>query len=132
MVKVGIQLIVFGNRERKDLDGVFKDCKKAGYDYVEIRFLFDAYSPEQLREASEKYGLEYAAVHGGFENFRKEEEVDRLIKNTLDIGASYLICSGVGKGKGFDGFKEAVPIFNHVGKRCKETGLIFCYHNHYF
>ena len=28
LVKAGVQLIVFGNRERKDLEGVFKDCKK--------------------------------------------------------------------------------------------------------
>ncbi len=131
-VKVGIQLIVFGGRERKDLDGVLKDCEEAGYDCIEIGFLFDTYSPRQLRETADKYELVYAATHGGFENFREDENVDKLIKNTLDIGASYLICSGVGEGKGLDGFKEAVPIFNQVGEKCKEASLIFCYHNHSF
>ncbi len=109
LAKVGIQLIVFGNKERKDLDGVLKDCRKAGYDCIEIGFLFDIYSPKQLQKACKKYKLEYAGVHGGFDNFRKEENVDRLIKNTLDVGAKYLICSGVGKGKGLEGFKEAIP-----------------------
>jgi len=131
-VKIGIQLIVFGDKERKDLDGVLKDCKKAGYDCIETGFLFDTYSVRQLQETCEKYKLEYAGVHGGFDNFRKEENVNKLIKNTLDVGAKYLICSGVGKGKGLEGFKEAIPIFNQVGKKCKEASLTFCYHNHYF
>lgn len=69
--KVGIQLIVFGDKERKDLDGVLKDCKKAGYDYIETGFLFDTYSVRQLQKTCEKYKLEYAGVHDGFDNFRK-------------------------------------------------------------
>ncbi len=132
LVKAGVQLIVFGNRERRDLEGVLKDCKKAGYDSVEIGFLFDAYSPKQLQEACKKYELEYPATHGSFDNFGKEEDVDKLIENTLAIGAKYLICSGVGKGKELNGFKEAASIFNKVGKKCKEASLTFCYHNHSF
>ena len=132
LVKVGVQKIVFGNRERKDLDGVLKDCKRAGYESVEIGFLFDVYSPEQLREAADKYELEYPATHDSFDNFAKDKDVDKLIENTLAIGAKYLICSGVGKGKGLAGFKEAVSIFNKVGKKCKEASLTFCYHNHSF
>lgn len=132
LAKIGIQLIVFRNRERKDLEGVLKDCKKAGYDCIETGFLFDTYPSRQLREACEKYKLEYIATHGGFDNFRKEENVDKLIKDTLAVGAKYLICSGVGKGKGLDRFKEAASIFNGVGKKCKEASLTFCYHNHSF
>ena len=132
LTKVGIQLIVFANRERKDLEGVLKDCKKAGYDSIETVFLFDTYSPQQLQEACEKYDLEYIATHGGFDDFRKEKNVDKLIKNTLDARAKYLICSGVDKNKGLDGFKEAASIFNQVGKKCKEASLTFCYHNHSF
>ncbi len=132
LVKAGVQLIVFGNRERKDLEGVLKDCKKAGYDSVEIGFLFDAYSPAELQEACKKYELEYAATHGGFDSFAKQKDVDKLIENTLAIGAKYLICSGVGKGKGLAAFKEAASIFNKVGKKCKEASLTFCYHNHSF
>ena len=130
--KVGITLIVFGNRERKDLEGVLKDCKKVGYEGIETAFLFDRYSPGELREACEKYKLEYIAIHGSFDNFRKEKDVDKLIKDTLAVGAKYLICSCVGKGKELDGFKEAISIFNQVGKKCKEASLTFCYHNHSF
>jgi len=130
--KVGIQLIIFGEREKENFEGVLKDCKKAGYGSIETNFLFDTYSSEQLRETCEKYGLEYAAVHTGFDSFRKQENVDRLIKNSLNVGVKYLICSGVGKGKGLDGFKEAAPIFDRVGKKCKEASLTFCYHNHSF
>jgi len=131
-VKVGIQLIIFNNRERKDLDGVLKDCKETGYDCIETVLLFDTYSPRQLREACKEYKLEYLAIHAGFDDFCNKRNVDKLVKNTLAVGAQYLICSGVGKSKGLDGFKEAVPIFNYVGERCKEAGLIFCYHNHSF
>ena len=131
-IKVGIQLIVFNNRERKDLEGVLKDCKEIGYECIETGLLFDTYSPRQLREACKKYKLKYAAIHGGFDDFCNERNVDKLIENTLAVGAQYLICSGIGKNKGLNGFKEAVPVFDLVGERCKEAGLIFCYHNHSF
>ena len=132
LVKVGIQLIVFGNRERKDLEGVLKDCKKAGYDCIETGLLFDRYSPGELQEACKKYELEYVATHGGFDNFRKEKDVDKIIKDTLAVGAKYLICSGVGNDNSLVGFKEAASIFNKLGKKCKEASLTFCYHNHFF
>jgi len=132
LTKVGIQLIVFGKREKENFEEVLKDCKKAGYGSIETAFLFDTYSCQQLREATEKYGLEYAAIHAGFDSFREQENVDKLIKNSLDVGIKYLICSGVGKGNGHDGFKEAAPIFDRVGKKCKEASLTFCYHNHSF
>ena len=45
LAKIGIQLIVFNKRERKDLDGVLRDCKKVGYDSIETVFLFDTCSP---------------------------------------------------------------------------------------
>ena len=32
MVSVGIELIIFENREREDLEGVLKDCKETGYE----------------------------------------------------------------------------------------------------
>ncbi len=130
--KVGIESIVFAGKEREDLDGVLKDCRTAGYECIETGFLFDRYSPEQLQEACERNKLEYTAIHGGFDDFRKDKEMDKLIKDTLAVGAKYLICSGVGKGKGLEGFKEAIPVFNQIGKRCKEASLIFCYHNHFW
>jgi len=130
VAKAGIELIVFENREREDLDGVLKDCASAGYDSVETGFLFELYTPEQLKEACEKYNLEYAAAHGGYPHIADEVYVDKLIENTVAAGGSYLICSGVAEGEGLDGFKKSVPVFNRVGKKCKEAGLMFCYHNH--
>lgn len=131
-VKVGIQLIIFNSKEKKDLDGVLEYCREKGYGCIETGLLFDTYSPRQLREACKEYKLEYAAIHAVFDNFCNERNVNKLIENTLAVGARYLICSGIGKSKVLDGFKEALPVFNHVGERCKEAGLIFCYHHHSF
>ena len=130
MISAGIELIVFENRERTDLDGVLSDCKEAGYDSVETGVLFDIYSPERMKESLAKYSLQYAAPHGGFDNFRDEKYADKVIDNTLKAGANFLICSGVGKGEGLDGYREAVLVFNNVGRKCREAGLTFCYHNH--
>lgn len=130
--KVGIQLIIFENRERKDLDGVLEDCRERGYDCIETGILFDTYSPRQLREACKKHKLEYAAIHTVFDNLCDERNVKKLIENTLAVGAKYLICSCIGKSQGLDGFKEAAPMFNHTGEMCKEAGITFCYHNHSF
>ena len=37
LTKIGIQLIVFGEREKENFEGVLKDCKKAGYGCVETK-----------------------------------------------------------------------------------------------
>ena len=130
MVKVGIELIVFQGREREDLDGVLKDCAEAGYDSVETGFIFDKYRPQQIREVFEKYHLEYAAGHGGYDTIGNEAKLEETIKNIKDAGGSYIICSGVAKGEGSAGYKEAAKVFNKVGKLAEDAGLIFCYHNH--
>lgn len=38
-VKVGIQLIVFNNREKKDLKGVLKYCKETGVGIIISKML---------------------------------------------------------------------------------------------
>ena len=62
LTKVGIQLIIFGKREKEDFEGVLRDCRKAGYRFIETNFFFNTYSCQQLRGVCEKYGLEYTAI----------------------------------------------------------------------
>ncbi|MCX6991787.1 MAG: sugar phosphate isomerase/epimerase [Kiritimatiellaeota bacterium] len=130
--KAGIALIVFQRRENKDLDGVLKDCADAGYACIETGFLFDLYSPEQIRNACKKHGLEYAAGHGGYDTFCDETKLSETIKNVKVTGGHYIICSGIAPGQGLEAYRASAKVFNRAGKMAKDAGLTFCYHNHAF
>ncbi len=130
--KVGIEVIVFQGREQKDMDGVLKECAEAGYSCVETGFIFDKYTPEQMKGLCKKYNLEYAAGHGGYDTIADEKKLKKTIKDIKDTGGSYIICSGVAQGKDMERYKESARVFNRAGKIARDEGLIFCYHNHAF
>ena len=46
------------------------------------------------------------------------------------MGARYLMCSGVADQKSMAGYEQSAEVFNRVGRRCREAGIDFCYHNH--
>lgn len=130
LLKVGIQLIVFGKRVREDLDSVLRDCRAAGFVCVEKELMMDTYTASQLRGLCTKHDLEYAAGHGGYENVCDDKAVQQTIRYVKESGGSYIICSGVAPGEGISSYKEAARAFNHAGRMIKDAGLTFCYHNH--
>ena len=131
--KAGIALIVFQGREQNDLDGVLKDCAEAGYSCVETGFIFNRYTPEQIKEVCQRHNLEYAAGHGGYDTISDERKLEKTIKDIKGTGGSYIICSGMSQQReGVEAYKESAGVFNKAGRIAKDAGLIFCYHNHAF
>jgi sugar phosphate isomerase/epimerase len=60
------------------------------------------------------------------------------LQQTIDaakiIGHQYVVCAYLlpEERKSLDDYKRLVELFNDAGKRLKEAGLQFCYHNHDF
>lgn len=130
--KVGIELIVFQGKEKENLNVVLKDCADAKYSCIETGFIFDKYTPLQIKETCAKYNLEYAAGHGGYDVISNQYKLEKIIKNIKDSGGSYIICSGVEPGDSISSYKSSAKVFNRVGKIIKNEGLTFCYHNHHW
>ncbi|HET6382949.1 MAG TPA: sugar phosphate isomerase/epimerase [Armatimonadota bacterium] len=128
--RVGIQLIVFGERTGKDLEGVMKDVKAAGYDGIEAGNLFRQRSETEAKALFEKTGLVLAGTHAGYAEFANEEKVKENVAFLNGMGARYLMCSGVAPGDSLDAYRQSAEVFNRAGRYCRDHGVTFCYHNH--
>jgi len=127
--RVGLQLIVYGKRPAEDLGGVLREVKQAGYQGIESGNLFQLGDP-RVKDLLSETGLAVAGMHAGFADMATAERTDANIAYLKQVGARYLICSGVADGEGLERYEKAAPVFNAVGRRCKDAGLVFCYHNH--
>jgi len=123
--EIACQLIIFGRRNRDDLPGVLKEVADAGYAGIEGGGAGDA---EEMRKLMDGLGLKLAGAHSGFGSF---ETLDETISYMKAMDCKLLMCSGVGDTKrGLVAYEEAAEVFNDVGRRCREEGIKFCYHNH--
>ena len=128
--RVGLQLIIYGQRPTQDPVGVLREIKQAGYDGIEGGNLFQLGEPQMVKSLISQSGLGVAGAHSGFDDAQSRERTDANIAYLKEMGARYLICSGVAQGEGIERFQNAAPVFNEVGRRCKDAGMVFCYHNH--
>lgn len=129
-VKVGIQLIIYGERVRDDLAGVLSEVKSCGFEGIETGNLFNFYTPERVMELLKRHDLAVAGVHVGYSDVADEDKLSKHIEYLKQVGGRYLICSGVAQAEGIRAYEVAAETFNAVGKKCNSEGLIFCYHNH--
>lgn len=130
MAKVGLQLIIYGRKVWEDLEGVLREVSKAGYEGIEAGNLFELKPQEELKGILERNLLLVAGVHGGYRDTEDEGRLMRNIRYLKEVGARYLMCSGVGPGQGIEPYERAAETFNRVGRICEENGIHFCYHNH--
>jgi sugar phosphate isomerase/epimerase len=128
--RLGIQLIIFRDRPQQDLAGVLRNVAKAGYDGVEAGNLFRRHSPEEIQELFRETGLALTGAHAGYGEFTDMAKVEENIQFLQQMGARYLMCSGVADQKSMAGYEQSAEVFNRVGKRCRDAGIDFCYHNH--
>ncbi|MBI4553546.1 MAG: sugar phosphate isomerase/epimerase [Candidatus Latescibacteria bacterium] len=130
--RVGIELIIYGQRQQTDLDGVLGECQAAGYVGVEGGNLSRFYEPAQIKELFARHGLLCAGVHVGYGDTADETKLRDNLAFTKTMGARYLICSGVADSKALAGYDQSVEAFNRAGALCQSDGVTFCYHNHAF
>jgi sugar phosphate isomerase/epimerase len=130
--KIGVQLIVYGGRDREDFAGVLKEVSEVGYDGVEIAFDFKDRSPDEMNRLLADSSLELTGIHAGYGGIANRKSLDEGIAFLKAVGCKYLICSGVAEGEGLAAYEKAAETFNEVGRVCREQGIVFLYHNHAF
>lgn len=128
--KVGIQLIVFGERQQDDIAGVFREVAEAGYDGIEAGNLFEAHGEDRIGNLLDETKLPIVGVHIGYDDLAKEGRVEAHMDYLKAVGGKYLICSDVSDRDSLQGYETSASFFNEIGRRCQQAGLVFCYHNH--
>ena len=130
--RVGVQLIVFGERARTDLAGTLKAVAAAGYDGFEMGTMSNDQQLAEARAARDAAGLVCAGCHTGVDALKDPQQVKTLIHYTKAIGADFLISSGRSDWKTLDEYLEGAKVLSQAGQQCREAGVTFCYHNHHW
>lgn len=132
MPRTGIQLILFGRRNREDVPGVLRDVATLGFDGAETGNLFRQEGDAgRVRDLFAETGLALCGCHAGFAEFQDAALLAGNLEYLHALGGRYLMCSGVGdRARGLAAYREACALFNRVGQQCRDAGVTFCYHNH--
>lgn len=119
-------------QDKESIDNTFKELRRMGYTTVQLsgqnREIEDEFYADKLKE----YGLRCVVTHNGMKDF--EEDFDALVKrhkcwNTVYAGLGAMPAE---YREDAEGFKRFARKANEFGKRLKDHGLVFVYHNHAF
>src|SRR5262245_59193096 len=122
MAQAGIQLIIYGPRNRGDVAGVVREVAAIGFAGAETGNLFRQQGEEAgVRALFEETGLELCGCHAGFTEFEDPEKLRENLAYLRALGGRTLVCSGVGdRTRGLAAYRDASRLFNEVGRRCRD------------
>lgn len=131
MEKIALQLYSIKELTEKDFLGTLKKVAEIGYQGVEFAGFFNTPAKE-LRKVLEDLNLKAAGSHAGPEALKAN--LGEVMEYALEIGNPYLICPWISEemSNSMDAYKRTAEWFNEVGRKCRENGLKFGYHNHEF
>jgi len=132
-LKIGIQLYSLRGEMEKDVEKTLERVAEMGFEFVEFAGYFGK-SAEELRSILDKYGLEGASVHQGFDFNTTEEEYKRQISflKTLGVKLWGVPCVDKSNFIPYEPLRALTQGFNTLGTYLKRSGIELCYHNHDF
>lgn len=123
---VALQLYTLRKETEKDFMGTLEKVAEIGYKGVEFAGFGDI-PPAQMKECLDRLGLKAVGSHTPVDLLKNN--IDKVFEYNNIIGNSYIICP-YNEYKSKKDFLEAAKLYNEIGRKCKEKGFIFCYHNH--
>lgn len=130
-IPVGLQLYTLRDETEKDFIGTLQKVADIGYKAVE----FAGYGNIEAKEMAsvlDGLGLEAVSSHVGMALL--ENELDRQIEYSLEIGAKYIMCPWLDFESQLQGdaYQATVASFKRIAEQCNKHGITFGYHNHDF
>lgn len=125
----GVVSYSFRHQFEKDVEGTLDLIKEMGLTNIEFSSLFGT-TAEELRSMLDERGLICTSYGVGY---------DDLVNNTAQVaedahtlGADYVRVAWIPHEEPFsiEDTRKAAADFNRAGKKLKEEGLVFAYHNH--
>ena len=126
---VGLQLFTTRALMAKDVEGTLATVAGIGYKEVEFAGYFNR-EPSALRATLDQLKLTSPSCHVGLDAV--EGGFDATVAAAKTIGHKWVVVASV-PGRFFqtaDSLKELAQRFNAIGKRAKDAGLRYGYHNH--
>lgn len=126
---IGLQLYTVRSQMSKDVDATLATVAGIGYREVEFAGYFNK-EPVALRATLDRLKLKSPSCHLGLDAV--EGGFDATAAAAKTMGHQWLVVASV-PGKFFQSvasLKELAQRFNAIGKRAKDAGLRYGYHNH--
>lgn len=130
-IPVALQLYTVRDETARDFAGTIRRVAEIGYPAVEFAGYGDL-DADAMKSLLDETGLRAASTHVGFAAL--DSDLDAQIDYALTIGCQYLVLPYLDRNQysNADAFRALAPRLNEIGRRCKERGLGFAYHNHDF
>ena len=126
-MKIGVQLYSIKNiSETEGLASALKKAHELGYNCVEFAGYFGLTSDE-INALLNEYNLEVAGIHQGIDGLRNDFE--NTLAMAKAIGA-YSLCVPWYNCETVEEWENLAKELNEYGKKFKEAGILFGYHNH--
>ncbi|SER48767.1 Sugar phosphate isomerase/epimerase [Gracilibacillus ureilyticus] len=130
MGKIAIQLYSVREHTANDFLGTLRKLGEMGYEAVQFAGFFDT-PADELKKVMDEAGLVAAGSHMPFETLIGDQLEDSLEYNRK-IGNNLIICPILPEDYRADegAYYRAAEELNEIGRKCKEAGFTFAYHNH--
>lgn len=126
ITSIGLQLWSVKEEMEKDFKGTLKKISEIGFDGVEFAG-YGGLSSLELKALLVSLGLKACGSHVALSELTNN--IDAVIKYSLEIGNKYVICPYADVNSKQDVLDLAAKL-NVIGQKCKDNGLICGYHNH--
>ena len=141
-VPLGIQLWTVKDEIAKDLEGTMRKLYAIGFREIEFAGFYGKTAAE-IGALFKKIGFTLVSMHAGADDIAAKG--DSIIADAKTLGLKYIICSSpmtdavkaklewTKKMDALDpgDWKMNAELFNKFGKKVKDAGLQFGYHNHH-
>ena len=116
-----------------DWKGTLETLVSYGYKYLEHGGTFGA-ELSVFKDHMKSIGMKSLAGGTSLSGFQKEESLKKIIQQCKDLEKKYLVCywpwMNAFEDAGIKDLDFALAEFERIGKRCREEGLKFAFHNH--
>ena len=139
----GLQLWTVKEELARDFEGTLRALGRMGYRRVEAAGWFDR-TPQAFRAAVRNAGLDCVAAHHNLADLIKD--TDSRLAFARDVGAKYVVASSpapsrplapgkpwshaVAEAMTLDDWRSNAEAMERIGRRARQMGLRFGYHNH--
>lgn len=126
---IGLQLFSVRDLARDDFFGTLGKVAEIGYGGVEFAGYFDV-PPKAMKRRLDNLGLACAGCHVVMEKL--ESALDKSIAYAAEIGSPSIICPYLQEPMrdSAEAWKRTAERFDAIGRKCRESGVGFGYHNH--
>ncbi len=134
---LGCQTITWNNERAAKRDYTVRAVAEAGYEGLEIgaRFL-DLSRAREFKRVLDDRGIRLIALHTGWHPFLDadpagaEAEIERIIDFARVTETPFLVMSGNQRRQ--EDEPAEIDGLNALGQECRDNGMVFCYHNHWW